>query len=194
MSQGTLYYLPASPRSNWFSEYLKELKLDVESVSIKESSTFATDFPLKKAPAFKDPTGLKLNETIAIAQYLADLAKSPLAGSSPLERAQITRWTSFVNGDSRTPVLLLWFKPESTQAEKDAANLKLKSYLQYLDDYLSDTKFIGGAGNYTWGDIFVSYNVKHFLKFLDGEYDFKNIDRWFKDVEEVSPSVRNLKK
>lgn len=157
MSQGTLYYLAGSPRSNWFPAYIDELGLDVKTVLAKESSAFATQFPLGKTPAFvgKD---IVLNETLAICQYLAELAESPLAGRNALERAQITRWAAFINGDTAQLMVALWLQKKS-EDEHQVDKAKLAAHLAYLNEYLGQTKFVSG-GSLSWADIYCTHVVK----------------------------------
>lgn len=191
MSIGKLYYSPSFPRSNWMPAFVKELKLDIECIPAKESLDFKVDFPLGMSPGFVDKYDFHLSETVAICQYLAELSNSPLSGANAKERAELTRWCSFINNDCRKPILLLWLQPEKSAEERNAASLRVKGYIQYLDDHLKNSKFIAGD-RYTWGDIFCSYSVLFFCKHIEHDFEYKNIDRWVKDVEKVSVALQEV--
>ncbi|KIO15867.1 hypothetical protein M407DRAFT_34520 [Tulasnella calospora MUT 4182] len=67
-----------------------------ESNVTNKSAEYLAKFPLGKYPALETPSGLHLTETIAIARYVAGLAKnSLLLGSTPEEEAQVDQWVSF---------------------------------------------------------------------------------------------------
>lgn len=68
MSQGTLY-INRSPRNYASEALISYFKLDVKIADLKQSSEFASLFPLKQAPAFLGPKGLKLTEALAIQFY-----------------------------------------------------------------------------------------------------------------------------
>ncbi|KAG9038518.1 hypothetical protein FS837_001212 [Tulasnella sp. UAMH 9824] len=67
-----------------------------ESGVTNKSADYLAKFPLGKYPGLETPSGLNLSETIAIARYVASLAKnSLLLGSTPEEEAQVDQWVSF---------------------------------------------------------------------------------------------------
>lgn len=184
----TLYYLAGSPRSNWLVPFVAEAGLDVKCVLANDNADFASAFPLRKAPAFVSAEGVTLNETIAIGQYLAE--GTPLAGQTPLERAQISRWVAFLNGDVSVPMVALYTK---TATDPAAEMEKLRGFLAYFDAYLANSTFISGGKTHTWADILCLNLAGAYIKMFP-EGTFKNISRWLGAVVAASPAAQAIAK
>jgi elongation factor 1-gamma len=68
-----------------------------------KNKEFLAKSPLKKIPLLDGPEG-SLTESNAIIRYLARIANSRLAGTTPLESARIDMWLDSISEDLEVPV------------------------------------------------------------------------------------------
>lgn len=186
MSDGTLYIHTKSPRSLWLPAYTKALGLNFDYVDVKSDAKILEDFPLGKGPSLKTASGVKLTEAIAIAVYLASLAKSELAGSSEEEKAHVLQWFSFVNSDVSNAGYGGLFA--SSDEEKASKLATLEKLLNHVDSHLKDSKFLAGD-KYTVADFFAVQTIGFFLQAYSLGEKYNNVQRWIKEFKEAVPET-----
>ncbi|KAA8651366.1 hypothetical protein EYZ11_000936 [Aspergillus tanneri] len=150
---GTIYSYPNNPRVMKIqaSANLNGLELAMADFAMGQtnrSPEFLAKFPLGKVPAFETPDGVKLVESDAITQYVAE--SGPLAGqllgSTTTKRAQIRQWIAFADGEVLEPVmkLALWrvkLHPYN-EAIETASLARLERALAYLEKHLADRTWV----------------------------------------------------
>lgn len=190
MSQGKVY-IHRSPRSNWLGKFAKVLNLDIEVHDIS-GEEFAKSFPLKKAPAFEDPTGFKLTEVIAIIEYFISIAEDKtLKGKTTKDAAQVLRWLSFLNQD----VIDSWVQVnfvQKTEEGKAAATERLANLFKYIDGELENKVYIVGdyltvADVYLFA-VFPSMNATINIT----EESYPNIYKWHAFVKAEEPVIKAI--
>lgn len=196
MSQGTIYIHKFSPRSNWIGLLTKELGLDFTIKTIQEhGDEFAKEFPLKLAPALLGSDGYKLTESAAIFPYLIDISSNKtLGGKDAKDRAQVTRWFSFLNADVCNNWVDLLFKAKTDEA-KAAALAKLKSLVAILDAELGQHKYL--ATDYiTLADEYFFAFYPALSQSIGGisAEQYPNIAKWVADITENDPIAKQLSK
>jgi elongation factor 1-gamma len=189
-SQGTVYYLPRSPRTNWLGHLIKALKLDIEFVDQTNNKEFEKEFPLKKGPAFIDADGFKLTEVISIAEYLISISdNSDLKGKNLKDAAQVLRWLSYVNQD----LLKSWAavgKPNNfTEEEKAVAVSALEFQFKYIDNELSTRKYLALDGYITVADEYLFAWYKIFASTVGGinSENYPHIYKWYETIKANDP-------
>jgi elongation factor 1-gamma len=167
MSFGTLYSYPNNPRvmkvllPSPLSTITSRLEANNEKIlaaanlnnlSISTPSfkigtdnltpEFRTKFPFGKVPAFEGSDGVKLVESDAIAQYVAESgpASSQLLGSSAIERAAVRQWVCFADGEVQGAMIQLvlprlGYVAFDESVEKKGLE-KLERALGYLNEHL----------------------------------------------------------
>ncbi|CAI4044741.1 hypothetical protein SKDZ_11G1290 [Saccharomyces kudriavzevii ZP591] len=199
MSQGTLY-INKSPRNFTAEALISHFKLDVKIADLEQSSEFASLFPLKQAPAFLGPKGLKLTEALAIQFYLANLItddkeKAHLLGSDIIEQSQILRWASFANSDvmyniARSYLSIKGLIPYNKK-EVDGCYVKIDNFAAIFDARLRDYTYVA-TENISLGDIHAASSWAFGLATILGpEWRAKHphLMRWFNTVA-ASPIVK----
>lgn len=143
MPFGTLYYKPLSPRSSWLIALAKYLGIEIDCKDVSNSPEFPSLFPLRRVPAFVTEKGFRLTEMIAIAFYFTQKAgKKEFFGITDEEKASNLRWVSFINSDLSNSAFAL--HTASTDEEKFKAFENFKSNMTFIDNQLSETKFLNG--------------------------------------------------
>jgi glutathione S-transferase len=97
-----LYYLPgACSLADHIALYWSQLPFEAEAVPREQlKGEFLKINPAGSVPAMALDDGTVLTQNLAILNYIADLAPGAnLAGTTPRERAEVLRWTAFVNAD-----------------------------------------------------------------------------------------------
>ncbi|CAI4935963.1 CGH_3_HP_G0036360.mRNA.1.CDS.1 [Saccharomyces cerevisiae] len=199
MSQGTLY-INRSPRNYASEALISYFKLDVKIADLEQSSEFASLFPLKQAPAFLGPKGLKLTEALAIQFYLANQVadekeRARLLGSDVIEKSQILRWASLANSDVMSNIArpFLSFKGLIPYNKKDVDTcfVKIDNLAAVFDARLRDYTFVA-TENISLGDLHAAGCWAFGLATILGpEWRAKHphLMRWFNTVA-ASPIVK----
>ena len=95
-----------------------------------------------KTPTLETPEGAFLNESAAIARYLAEIGEGKLAGSSPYETAQINQWIDYVQTSLLPhfyPLLMATYGHGQTDAEVfNHAMKEAKEVIRHVNSYLAE--------------------------------------------------------
>jgi elongation factor 1-gamma len=150
-----------------------------------KSKEFLKKFPSGKVPAFESNDGKYLQDSNAIAYYVAN---EQLRGKTDYEKAQILQWVGF--GESEIlPAGCAWVFPilgvikKNPAAEEAYARAKedMKAALSILDSHLLTRTYLVGE-RITLADIVISCNLLNLYKFAfdpDFRKPFVNVNRWF---------------
>lgn len=206
MSLGTLYSNGSSPRSTIVEDVIDYFKLDLE-VKLKANTPNYTDlFPLGKTPAFITPDGVKFHEVLAVLPYVLNLAGKEgqdLLGKTDIEKTLVMSFLSFFNTDLMSAAVkpflvsvgyLPYDEATISQALKDS-----DSYLKYLDDILTKSKYFTNNEAPNIADFFF---VRFFCMLSDNLYSnecaakFPHVNNLIQDVAnnfELSKKVKGTK-
>ncbi|KAK9885722.1 hypothetical protein WA026_012491 [Henosepilachna vigintioctopunctata] len=195
MAAGTLYTYPDNFRAAKAliaAQYAKaNVTVDPNFVlgESNKSSDFLKKFPSGKVPAFEASNGLCLQDSNAIAYYLAN---EQLRGKGDCDKAQVLQWIGFAESDV-LPSSCAWIFPilgiikpvaantqEVTQALQRAKE-DLKQALSILNSHLLTRTYLVGE-RITLADVVVFCNLLYAYKYaMDPDYrkPFVNVNRWF---------------
>lgn len=196
MSQGTVFIISKSPRSNWLGALVNALNVDVDVVDIATSEEFPKLFPLKKAPAFADSTGYKLTEVLAIIEYLFSLSSNTvLKGKNAKDTAQVIRWLSYVNQD----VVNTWCDyvfVQTTEEGKAKTAATLASQLKYINDELVTRKYLAVDGYTTVADEYLFSWYVALAEVAGGvsATQYPYLVRWYENVKSQDPVAKEVAK
>ncbi|XP_023020463.1 elongation factor 1-gamma [Leptinotarsa decemlineata] len=191
MAAGTLYTYPENFRAAKAliaAQYAKtSVKLAPNFVFGETNKTkeFTDKFPSGKVPAFESNDGKCLQDSNAIAYFVAD---DQLRGKNEFDRAQILQWIGFAEGEVLPPVCA-WVFPVigilkntgSNQEASQRAKEDMKAALTILNAHLLTRTYLVGE-RVTLADIVVACNLLNAYKYvLDPDYrkPFVNVNRWF---------------
>jgi len=191
MAAGTLYTYPDNFRAAKAliaAQYsAADVKIDENFVfgETNKSKKFQQKFPGGKVPAFEGKEGQLLQDSNAIAYFVAN---EQLRGKNEYDRAQILQWIGFAEGEI-LPAGCAWVFPiigiiknnPSTEEAFQRAKYDMKSALSILNSHLLTRTFLVGD-RITLADIVVASNLLNPYKYtLDPEYrkPFANVNRWF---------------
>ena len=176
MTFGTLYYHPDYARSNWLVALGDYLGLTIEGKVAADSTEFPESFPLKRTPAFISSDGFKLTESLAIAFYIVNSSSKPeIAGKTVQEQANNWRWYSYLTSDMVNHVGSIYFA--KTEEEKASAVETMNKNLEYIDNRLSDSKFLVGDTILVC-DIFARSYFRMLQHFKVDFSNYKNIENY----------------
>ncbi|KAG5897562.1 hypothetical protein JTB14_007276 [Gonioctena quinquepunctata] len=191
MAAGTLYTYPDNFRAAKAliaAQYAKTtVKVAPNFVfgETNKSKEFTDKFPGGKVPAFESNDGKCLQDSNAIAYFVAN---EQLRGSNDYGKAQVLQWIGFAEGEV-LPAACAWVFPvmgilksssgnhEASQRAKD----DLKATLTILNGHLLTRTYLVGE-RITLADIVVACNLLNAYKYvLDPDYrkPFVNVNRWF---------------
>ncbi|CAH1983708.1 unnamed protein product [Acanthoscelides obtectus] len=191
MAPGTLYSYPDNFRAAKAliaAQYSKEnVKLATNFVFGETNKTkeFQQKFPGGKVPAFEGNDGKCLQDSNAIAYYVAN---DQLRGKTEYDRSQILQWIGFAEGEI-LPAACAWVFPvlgiikvePDTQEAFNRAKNDLKDALSILNSHLLAHTFLVGE-RITLADIVVACNLLNPYKFVldpNCRKVFVNVNRWF---------------
>jgi elongation factor 1-gamma len=193
-SQGTLYYFPSSPRSNWLGHLIKAINLDIAFVDQTKSKEFEKEFPLKKGPAFIGADGFKLTEVISIVEYLISISDNyTLKGKNLKDETQVLRWLSYVNQDVVKSWSAVVFGNLTGEA-KDAAVSTLESQFKYIDNELSTRKYLALDDYITVADEFLFSWYSAFASSVGGinAENYPHIFQWYETIKANDPVAAGI--
>ncbi|KAJ8976034.1 hypothetical protein NQ317_003575 [Molorchus minor] len=191
MAAGTLYTYPDNFRAAKAliaAQYAKaNVKVAPNFVFGETNKTpeFTKKFPSGKVPAFEASNGKYLQDSNAIAYYVAN---EQLRGKNEYDTAQILQWIGFAEGEI-LPAGCAWVFPilgiiknnagaqEAFQRAKD----DMRASLTILNSHLLTRTYLVGE-RITLADIVVACNLLNPYKYvLDPDYrkPFTNVNRWF---------------
>ncbi|XP_001809758.2 elongation factor 1-gamma isoform X2 [Tribolium castaneum] len=191
MAAGTLYTYPDNFRAAKAliaAQYSKSnVKVSPNFVfgETNKSKEFLKKFPSGKVPAFESNDGKYLQDSNAIAYYVAN---EQLRGKSEYEKAQILQWVGF--GESEIlPAGCAWVFPILGVVKKNAATEEgyarakedMRAALAILDSHLLTRTYLVGE-RITLADIVVACNLSNLYKYAfdpDFRKPFVNVNRWF---------------
>ncbi|KAI8322891.1 elongation factor EF-1 gamma subunit [Martensiomyces pterosporus] len=166
-----------------------ELTPDFKKGETNKSPEYLSHFPIGKFPAFVGSDGFTVNDSNAIAYYLAGLREdSPLVGRTHQETTKILQYILFAESEIlqathgwQKPIQgsTVYFKPAVDQAEKN-----IDRYLGALNDVLLDKTFLVGE-RLTVADIVVASDLHPlFTEYLDKQrrLKYRNVTRYFKTI------------
>ncbi|KAH8433462.1 glutathione S-transferase family protein [Aspergillus melleus] len=198
---GTIYSYPGNSRvvKAQAAANLNGLELahgDFTMGQTNVSPEFRAKFPLGKVPAFETADGLKLVESNAITQFIAESgpAASQLLGSTPAERAVIRQWVDFSDGEVLSPVLQLglWRLGIHTykydEATETAALTRIERSMAHLEQQLSGQTWLAKGEKLSLADISVAAAfIWGFSISLDAEIraKFPGVMAWYERVTET---------
>ncbi|KAE8355991.1 glutathione S-transferase [Aspergillus coremiiformis] len=155
MTLGKIFSYPGNPRVMKIQAVanLSSVEIatdpDFEMGVTNRTPEFLAKFPMGKAPTFEGADGIRLFESDAIAQYVAESgsAKDRLLGVSVAERAKIRQWISFAEGEVNAVVgpFAVWHMKLVTYDEKT-----LEGYWERLLRALGAIEAHLTAGGKTW--------------------------------------------
>jgi elongation factor 1-gamma len=199
-SQGILYYLPSSRRSNWLGHLIKALNLDIDFVDQTTSKEFEKEFPLKKGPAFIDSDGFKLTELLSVVEYLISISdNSNLKGKNVKDAAQVLRWLSYINhdvirnwsavafgnltGDANNKTAIL-----AAETKNKAASI-LEIQFKYIDNELSTRKYLSLNDYITVADEYLFAWYDAFASAIGGinAENYPHIFQWHETIRANDP-------
>ncbi|KAL3265602.1 hypothetical protein HHI36_009806 [Cryptolaemus montrouzieri] len=195
MAAGTLYTYPDNFRAAKALIAAQYAKANVKVApnfvlgETNKTKDFLKKFPTGKVPAFEASNGLCLQESNAIAYYVAN---EQLRGKSESDKAEILQWIGFAESDV-LPSSCAWIFPilgiikpvaantqEVTQALQRAKE-DLQQALVILNSHLLNHTYLVGE-RISLADIVVFCNLLYAYKYaMDPEYrkPFINVNRWF---------------
>ncbi|XP_076273118.1 elongation factor 1-gamma [Rhynchophorus ferrugineus] len=194
MAAGTLYTYPDNFRAAKALIAAQYSKADVKVASnfvfgeTNNTKEFRQKFPGGKVPAFEGTDGKLLQDSNAIAYYVAN---QQLRGQNEFDKAQILQWIGFAEGEV-LPAGCAWVFPilgiipniPSAQEAFKRAKEDMKSALNILNSHLLTRTYLVGE-RISLADIVVACNLLNPYKFvLDPDYrkPFGNVNRWFQTV------------
>jgi len=194
MAAGTLYTYPDNFRAAKAliaAQYSKaNVKVAQNFVFGETNKTpdFQKKFPGGKVPAFEGNDGKLLQDSNAIAYYVAN---DQLKGKNEFDRAQILQWIGFAEGEVLPagcawvfPILGIIKNSPSSQEAFQRAKDDMKQSLTILNSHLLTRTYLVGE-RITLADIVVACNLLNPYKYvLDPEYrkSFTNVNRWFTTI------------
>lgn len=125
-----------------------EIAPDFVMGKTNKSAEFLSDFPLGKVPVFKSTKGLKLFESGAIAQFVAESgpASGQLLGNTAEERAVIRQWIDFADNELFEPItpLILWrYGMAAYNEDQEKSSLKrLNISLDAMEKHLGGRQYM----------------------------------------------------
>jgi glutathione S-transferase len=182
----------------------KHLRLERTPIDIVAGANRRPEF-LRKNPAGGIPVlelddGVCISETLAICEYLEELAgASSLIGATPVGRARVRMWTRRIDLGFCAPLVLSFrgslgramFEPRMVVVGESAAgDLKgiALDYLSGLEPRLLESEYVAG-GDFTLADIllfcFLEFGVRIGLLTLDG---MPGVEAW-RDKVRSRPSA-----
>ncbi|XP_018576852.1 elongation factor 1-gamma [Anoplophora glabripennis] len=191
MAAGTLYTYPDNFRAAKALIAAQYAKANVKVApnfvfgETNKSKDFLKKFAGGKVPAFESNDGKCLQDSNAIAYFVAN---DQLRGKNEYDTAQILQWIGFAEGEV-LPAGCAWVFPilgiirnnagaqEAFQRAKD----DMKSALTVLNSHLLARTYLVGE-RITLADIVVACNLLNAYKYvLDPDYrrPFGNVNRWF---------------
>ncbi|KAF9887260.1 hypothetical protein FE257_010388 [Aspergillus nanangensis] len=120
---------------------------------------FLADYPMGKVPAYRGADGLKIFESDAIAQYIAEKGNccDQLLGSNAENRAMVRQWICMANNEIMEPVLpcVLWRigRRVFDQKIEDINVEKLERGVRCLEWHLRDRTWVATDTNLSLADI-----------------------------------------
>merc|ERR1719223_76179 len=170
----------------------------IEMGKDNKAPAFLKKWPLGKVPVFEGPNEFYLNESNAIALYVANASETTtLLGSTKKESALIHSFINFADNEF-VPVGQGWLYPikgflpfnaETTEKAKTNA----KRALTYLNTHLATRTFLVGEC-VTMADVVVLCNLLPFyLTVFDAAFmkPFVHVHRWFTTVAN-QPKVKSV--
>lgn len=191
MAAGTLYTYPDNFRAAKALIAAQYSKADVKVAQnfvfgeTNKTKEFQQKFPGGKVPAFEGKNGQLLQDSNAIAFFVAN---DQLKGKNDYEKAQILQWIGFAEGEV-LPASCAWVfpilgivknSPSSQEAFQRAKN-DVRNALTILNNHLLTRTYLVGE-RISLADIIVASNLLNPYKYvLDPEYRkaFGNVNRWF---------------
>ncbi|OQE37672.1 hypothetical protein PENCOP_c009G05191 [Penicillium coprophilum] len=153
-SLGLMLTYPGNPRARKIQAVaaLNGVTIDVAPDFVmgktNKSNDFLSDFPLGKVPVFKSTKGLKLFESGAVAQFVAESgpASGQLLGNTAEERAIIRQWIDFSDNELFEPItpLILWrYNMAAYNDDQEKLSIKrLTISLDALEEHLSGRQYV----------------------------------------------------
>ncbi|KAI9043944.1 glutathione S-transferase family protein [Aspergillus affinis] len=197
---GTVYSYPHNPRviKAQAAANLNGLEIVNGDFTMGQTNTtpeFRAKFPFGKVPAFETPDGLKLVESNAITQFIAESgpAASQLLGSTPAERAVIRQWVDFADGEILSPVLQLGLwrlgfgNYKYNEDTETAALARIERSMAFLEQQLSGQTWLAKGEKLSLADISVAAAFTWgFSISLDAEIraKFPGVIAWYERVIE----------
>merc|ERR1712117_115677 len=192
MVAGTLYTYPDNFRAfkaliaAKYSGAQLTLAKDFVFGESNKKPDFLKKFPLGKVPAFEGSDGLLLNESNAIAYYVAN--DELRGGADAAARAQVVQWMSMADNEI-LPAACTWVFStmgimQYNKTATDRAKEDIKAALKNLNDHLLTRTFLVGD-RLTLADIAVACTMLSLYKsVLDPAFrkPFGNVTRWFTTV------------
>lgn len=142
-------------------------------------------FPLGKVPAFESSTGVCLNESNAIAMYVAN---EQLTGKSAEDKARVVQWMNFADQEI-TPAVCTWVFPcmgfmQFNKTNSEKAKEEILAVMKTLNDTLATKTFLVGE-RITLADLGVATNLLLAYQWVMEpafRSPFPNVNRWFETV------------
>lgn len=149
---------------------------------------FLADYPMGKIPAFRGADGLKIFESDAITQYIAESGpyRDQLLGHHASERALIRQWVCMANNEIVEPVLplVLWRVGRRTFDQKIETIFreKLERGLNSLESHLVGRTWLVTDSRLTLADISMASALYWGFKFIidrEMRHNYPHIMAWY---------------
>ncbi|KAF9883365.1 hypothetical protein FE257_003532 [Aspergillus nanangensis] len=195
---GTIYSYPNNPRVMKTLAVANLNGLEVSNPEFKMGETnrtpeFLAKFPFGKVPAFEAADGTTLVESDAIMQFVAESgpASAQLLGTTPAERALISQWVFFADGEILAHVITLVLprlklRPYDEATENSTLE-KVERSLAYLEKHLAGRAWVAGGEKLTVADLSLAAALSWgFAMVLDAEVQAKYpaVVEWYKRTVE----------
>lgn len=174
------------------------LDLNVEIVSVSEDpALFNQLFPVgnRFTPAiYESSTGFKVNQSIAVNNYLLDLApeKKGLGGKGPKDRYLIEQWSAHTSGDfvaalKPIPFSMWGYRPSLSKSERAEILNAAEKPASVLERHLSENRYLLGD-QLTLADL-QGAGVSTMAYMVGSEWrkSHPHFTRWFEEVIRSEP-------
>lgn len=194
-----IYQAPPSPNCRKVLAavaYLKRPDVELQFVDIFKGETKAADFleinPNGRLPALVDGD-LKLWESNAILQYLAEKSDNRLYSADPVERADICRWMSWQLAHWEPALRILTYEnfakelfghgPTDTE-EVERGYVEFHRVAPILESHLLNRRYVVGE-RFTIADIALASMLTYAGPAQHPLNEYPNISRWNASLDEI---------
>ncbi|CAH1174119.1 unnamed protein product [Phaedon cochleariae] len=194
MAAGTLYTYPDNFRAAkaliaaQYANITVKLAPNFVFGETNKTKEFTNKFPGGKVPAFESNNGQCLQDSNAIAYFVAN---EQLRGANEYDKAQILQWIGFAEGEILPPgcawvfpILGIIRNNSGAQEASQRAKDDMKAALTILNSHLLTRTYLVGE-RITLADIVVACNLLNPYRYvLDPDYrrPFANVNRWFETL------------
>jgi glutathione S-transferase len=117
--------------------------VDLKTKRLADGADFYTVTAMGQVPVLVTDDGVTITENTAVLQYIAAaFPEAKLAPQSPLERARMQQWLSFVSTELHKTVFVPLLDQKASDAVKSYAREKLRLRLDVLQRHLAAREYL----------------------------------------------------